>query len=323
MVIKNSHLDRKKKITIVSPTYNEEANIASLLEKLIKVRRGFVKKYDVDVLIIDNASTDNTIPILKSYAKKYKFIKLIINTRNFGHIRSPYYGIIQSYSDATVYLASDFEDPPDLIPQFISAWEEGYKLVLGVKSSTNENSFFMKHARNLYYSFLKKISTSPQTEHSTGFGLYDKVILDHVRAIADPYPYLRGIISELGYEAKKVYFQQIKRTAGETKNNIFSLYDIALLGIINHSTLPLRVCSFVGFIIGVLSFFTGIYYFLYKLLYWDSFSLGFAPLLVITSFLSGLTLFFVGVLGEFIAVILRYQKRLPVVVEKERINFDE
>jgi glycosyltransferase involved in cell wall biosynthesis len=322
METKNSHLDRKKNITIVSPTYNEEANIANLLDKLLLIRNNLVKNYDVDFLIIDNSSTDNTISILKSYAEKYKFIKLIINTRNFGHIRSPYYGIIQSYSDATIYLASDFEDPPDLIPEFISAWEQGFKVTLGIKTSTTEKSFFLKAARSIYYLLLKKISTSPQIEHSTGFGLYDKVILNQVRAIADPYPYLRGIISGLGYEAKKVFFQQIKRKNDKSKNNIFSLYDIALLGIINHSTVPLRICSFIGFFIGLLSFFTGIYYFIYKILYWDSFTLGFAPLLTITCFLSGLILFFIGVLGEYITVILRYQKRLPVVVEKERINFD-
>jgi glycosyltransferase involved in cell wall biosynthesis len=321
MGTKNSHLN-KKKITIVSPTYNEEANIANLLEQLILIKNKFIKNYDVDILIIDNSSTDNTISILKSYSEKYKFIKLIINTRNFGHIRSPYYGIIQSYSDATIYLASDFEDPPDLIPKFISAWEQGFKLILGVKTSTTEKSFFLKIARSFYYLLLKKISNSPQIEHSTGFGLYDKVVLNQVRAIADPYPYLRGIISELGYEPKKVFFQQIKRKNDKSKNNIFSLYDIALLGIVNHSTLPLRICSFIGVFTGLLSFFTGLYYFLYKILYWNEFTLGFAPLLIITCFLSGLILFFIGVLGEFLAVILRYQKRIPVVVEKERINFD-
>ena len=323
MVIKNSHLNLKKKITIVSPTYNEEANIANLLEKLIELRKEFIKKYDVDILVIDNASNDNTISILKFYAEKYKFIKLIINTRNFGHIRSPYYGIIQSYSDATIYLASDFEDPPDLIPQFIHAWEEGYKLVLGVKTSTNEKNYFIKHLRNLYYSLLKKISNSPQIEHSTGFGLYDKVILNHVREISDPYPYLRGIISELGYEAKKVFFQKKQRQKNKSKNNIFTLYDIALLGIINHSTIPLRICSFLGFSIGLVSFIIGTYYFFYKIIYWTEFSIGFAPLIIITSFMSGLILFFIGVLGEFVAIILRYQKKLPIVVEKERINFEK
>ena len=321
MVIKNSHLDRKKRITIVSPTYNEEANIASLLEKLINVRKGLIKKYDVDVLIIDNASTDNTIQLLRSFASKYKFIKVIINTRNFGHIRSPYYGIIQSFSDATIYLASDFEDPPDLIPEFISSWEQGYKVVLGVKKSTNEKNIFIKYLRSLYYSLLQKISNSPQDENSTGFGLYDKVVINHVRAIADPYPYLRGIISELGYKSKKVTFHQMKRTKNKSKNNIFSLYDFALLGIVNHSTVPLRFCSFLGFVVGLLSFIIGLYYFLYKVFYWNEFSLGFAPMIIITCLLLGLILFFIGVLGEFIAVILRYQKKLPIVVEQERINF--
>lgn len=319
--MKNLHLSNKNTITIVTPTYNEAEGIEDFLNSLKAIRKK-IKKYNVDILVIDNASTDNTQTILRNFANKNKYIKLIFNNRNFGHIRSPYWGIIQSYSDATIYLASDFQDPVDLIFDFIKYWEDGYDVVLGVKNKTEEQSFLIKFARKLFYKLITSLSDTPIISNSTGFGLYNKKVLDNVRSINDPYPFLRGLIAELGYSVQKVLFTQPQRYKGSTKNNFFTLYDFALLGLINHSTALLRVCSFTGLTIGILSIITGLFYLFYKLIYWYEFSVGIAPLVIITSFILGVILFFMGILGEYIAAILRYVKKFPIVVEKERINFD-
>lgn len=321
MAMKDLPLKNKKTITIVTPTYNEGEGIEDFLNVLISTRAK-IKKYNVDILVIDNASTDNTQTILRNFANKYKYIKLIFNNRNFGHIRSPYWGIIQSYSDATIYMASDFQDPVDLTFDFIKHWEDGYKVVLGVKNKVEEKSFFIRRARKLFYMLIASLSDTPIISDSTGFGLYDKKVLDNVRSINDPYPFLRGLIAELGYEVQKVFFTQPQRFKGSTKNNFFTLYDFALLGLINHSSNLLRVCSFVGLIIGILSIGIGLFYLVYKIVYWYEFTVGIAPLVIFTSFILGAILFFLGILGEYIAVILRYVKNIPTVVEKERINFD-
>jgi glycosyltransferase involved in cell wall biosynthesis len=326
MATPNLHLNKTKTktktktVTIVSPTFNEEENISFFLDTLINERKK-ISNYDVDILIIDNASEDKTQQILKKYAKKFKFLKIIINNRNFGHIRSPYWGIIQSRSDATIYLASDFQDPPYLIHNFIKEWEKGYKVVLGIKNSVVDNSFIVKIFKNLFYWLIQKTSSVQQIKNSTGFGLYDRTVIETVININDPYPYLRGLIAELGYEVKKVFFDQPIRSKGKSKNNIFSLYDIGILGLISHSTTILRISSLLGFIFGAVSFFVAIYYLICKLLFWEEFILGIAPLVVFGGLMLGLILFFIGIIGEYLIVIHRYVKNQPVVVEKERINF--
>ena len=319
--MKNLSLRNKKTITIVTPTYNEGEGIEDFLNALIAIRNR-IKIYNVDILVIDNASTDNTQKILRNFAKKNKYIKLIFNNRNFGHIRSPYWGIIQSYSDATIYLASDFQDPVELVFDFIKYWEDGYDVVLGVKNKTEEQSLLIKFGRKLFYKLITSLSDTPIISNSTGFGLYDKKVLNSVRSINDPYPFLRGLIAELGFIVQKVPFTQPKRYKGSTKNNFFTLYEFALLGLINHSSALLRVCSFTGLIIGFVSILTGFFYLFYKLTYWSEFTVGIAPLVIITSFILGIILFFMGILGEYISAILRYVKKIPIVVEKERINFD-
>ena len=309
----------KKIITIVSPTYNEEENVLLLYSRVNEVIKN-ISNYQFEFLFIDNASTDQTPNILKDLAKQDKKIKVILNTRNFGHIRSPYWGIIQSQGDATIYLASDLQDPPELIPKFIDAWESGFKVVLGVKPESKLN-FINHQLRKAYYHVLNKISNVPIIKNSTGFGLYDKEVLNEVRKINDPYPFLRGIIAELGYEVKQISFLQERRVKGYSKNTFYTLYDIGILGIISHSITPIRMASLFGFLVGSLSFIFAFIFTILKLIYWDSFPLGMSPIIIGMFFMFGLILIFIGFLGEYIGSIHTYLQRRPVVVEKERINF--
>ena len=310
----------KKIITIVSPTYNEEENVLHFYSRVNEVIKN-ISNYHFEFLFIDNASTDKTANILKDLAKQDKQVKLIINTRNFGHIRSPYWGVIQSKGDATIYLASDLQDPPELIPKFIEAWENGYKVAFGVKPESKDY-FLMHQLRKFYYKFLEKISDVPIIKNATGFGIYDRKVLENVRKINDPYPFFRGIIADLGYEIKQIPFIQKRRARGISKNNFFTLYDIGMLGIINHSILPIRIASLIGFFVGGISFFVALIFVILKLIYWNSFPLGISPIIIGMFFMFGLIFIFLGFLGEYIGSIHTYLQKRPIVIEKERINFD-
>lgn len=239
----------KKLISLISPCFNEADNIEELYRRASGVMN-LLAEYDFEYIFIDNASSDNTVDLLKSISKNDKRIKIIVNNRNFGHIRSPYWGILQTSGDATVYLASDLQDPPEMIPDFINAWESGYKLVMAVKPNAVNNSI-MNYCRRLYYRMLDKISAIPLTKDTTGFGLYDRVVIDQLRKINDPYPYLRGLIDELGYSMLTIDFLQPRRERGISKNNLYTLYDIGMLGIISHSMVPLRIASILGFIVEI------------------------------------------------------------------------
>jgi glycosyltransferase involved in cell wall biosynthesis len=307
----------KPLISIVTPCFNEEENVDELYRR-IKTVISVIDKYDFELIFIDNHSEDNTVAKLKGLADYA--VKIIVNTRNFGHIRSPYHAILQSRGIATIYLASDLQDPPEMIPQFISEWESGYKLVMAVKPNS-EGPALVHHLRKSYYKLLDGISDITVVNNSTGFGLYDQVVLNQLRALNEPYPFLRGLICELGYEIKTIAFVQPRRLAGITKNNFYTLYDIAMLGIISHSKLPIRIAAFVGFLLGSLSMLVGIVFMILKLIYWDAFPWGMAPVVVGLFFLLGIQLMFIGILGEYVASIHTYQQKRPLVVEKERINF--
>jgi len=307
------------KISIVTPTYNEEGNI----EKLCLDIKQEMKKINLDYehIVIDNNSTDKTINILKKLANEDKNLKVIINSKNYGHIRSPFYGILQSESDATILMASDFQDPVELIPKYIEYWKKGYDVVLGKKKTSDENKYLYLF-RSLFYKFLNKISDTSLTENTTGSGIFDRKIIDQLKKIKDPYPYFRGLINELTSNIKTIDFNQPKRKFGKTKNNFFSLYDIGILGIVKHSRKPLRFMVMIGFLSSILCILISIFYFFYKLIYWDSFSLGLAPI-VIGSFLFGsVQITLMGLLGEYVGIILLHARSMPLVVEKERINFD-
>jgi glycosyltransferase involved in cell wall biosynthesis len=310
---------KKPLISIVTPCFNEEENVDELYRR-IKIAISGIEKYNFELIFIDNHSEDNTVAKLKGLAANDYAVKIIVNTRNFGHIRSPYHAILQSRGIATIYLASDLQDPPEMIPQFISEWESGYKLVMAVKPNS-EGPALVHHLRKSYYKLLDGISDITVVNNSTGFGLYDQVVLNQLRALNEPYPFLRGLICELGYEIKTIAFVQPRRLAGITKNNFYTLYDIAMLGIISHSKLPIRIAAFVGFLLGSLSMLVGIVFMILKLIYWDAFPWGMAPVVVGLFFLLGIQLMFIGILGEYVASIHTYQQKRPLVVEKERINF--
>lgn len=309
----------KKLISIITPTYNETENIDLLLQKIIEVITP-LDHYDFEILVIDNCSTDGTQQKIRAQTSKDPRIKAIFNIRNFGHIRSPYYGILQTSGVATIYLASDFQDPPDLIPQFIQEWEKGWMLVMAVKPISKSNSM-MHFIRKIYYQVIDKISDVPIIRDCTGFGLYDEKVIVTLRNINDPYPFLRGLICELGYPIKTISFEQPRRLAGITKNNFYSLFDIAMLGLISHSKIPIRVAALSGIILGFGSVGVAIYFLVMKFLLWDAFPLGIAPALIGLFFLFGVLLFFIGILGEYIGSIHTYMQNRPIVVEKERINF--
>jgi glycosyltransferase involved in cell wall biosynthesis len=310
----------KKIITIVAPTFNEEENILIFYER-VKAAIKNIPKYNFEILFIDNASNDHTLDILKSLADNNKQIKIIVNTRNFGHIRSPYWGVMQSRGDATIYLASDLQDPPELIQDFIAAWENGCKIAWGVKPESKDH-FLMHNLRKAYYSLLNKISDIPIVKNATGFGIYDKSVLDIVRQINDPYPFFRGMICELGFEIKEIPFTQETRKRGISKNNFYTLFDIGMLGIINHSNIPLRLASFFGIITGGLSLALASIFLAVKLLFWSKYPVGISPIIIGMFLMFGIVLISIGILGEYLSSIHNYLRNRPIVVEKERINFD-
>lgn len=311
-----------KKISLVSSCYNEEENLDTLYERAMKAIEPFCDRYEFEYILLDNCSVDGTEKKLRELAQKDKRIKVILNARNFGHIRSPYYGMIQASGDAVIYLASDLQDPPELIKDFIEKWEQGYKIVLGRKTDSEE-SFLFFLLRKLYYEFVSRIADDDTNlvKNCTGFGLYDKHVVDIIKSLEDPYPYIRGLICEIGFEKAFVDFKQPARKRGFTKNNFYTLYDNAMIGIVKHSKMPLRLMAFLGFVFSFLSFLAAVMYFILKLIFWEEFTLGMAPIIISIFFLASIQLFCMGVLGEYIGAIYTRVNKKPVVVEKERINF--
>lgn len=310
-----------KLISVVTPCFNEEENILELYEQIKTIFAHF-PQYAYEHILIDNASTDKTVDIIREIAEKDKKVKLIINARNFGHIRSPFYGLLQAQGDAVIFLASDLQDPPNLIPEFIKKWEEGYKIAVGVKNESRESAL-MFAIRKLYYNLATKIANVKLIKNFTGFGLYDQSIIKILRNVDDPYPYFRGLISEIGFEVAQIPFVQPTRKRGITKNNFYTLYDMAMLGITSTSKVPIRLATMAGFGLSLLSFLMAIIYIFLKLIFWNSFSLGIAPTLIGIFFFSSVQLFFIGLLGEYIGAIHTQVLRRPLVIEKERVNFDE
>lgn len=312
-------MEEKKLLSVVSGTYNEVENVEIFVERVEAAFR-LMPAYLYEIIIIDNCSTDGTQDLLRKLAVTKPHLKVILNTRNFGHIRSPYHGLLQSTGNATIAMASDLQDPPELIVKFVEQWEKGAKAVVAVKEQSEESPIFF-FIRKSYYRMLSKISETTLVENFTGFGLYDQRIIDYCRNLQDPYPYFRGIISEVGWNIVRVPYVQATRKRGITKNNFWTLYDLAILGITNHSKAPLRVAAMLGFLSSLCSLFVAIIYFVYKILFWESFSVGVAPLVIGLFFFSSVQLFFIGILGEYIGAILVQLSKKPLVVEKERINF--
>jgi glycosyltransferase involved in cell wall biosynthesis len=307
-------------ICVVSGCYNEEGNVAELYERIVKAFAE-LPGYTFDILLIDNASEDRTVEVLREIARKDKRLKVIVNNRNFGPNRSGYHALLQSWGDAIVAMASDLEDPPELIPQFIRKWEEGYIIVLAQKVGSDE-SFAFSLIRKTYYRTIAAVSETSLIKDATGFGIYDRSVMENIRLVGDPNPYIRGMLCEIGASIALIPFHKPVRKRGISKNNFYSLYDTAMLGITNHSRVPLRMAAFLGFCLGTFSFLMAVAYLIYKLMFWSSFTLGTAPVVIGIFFFSAVQLFFIGILGEYIGAIYTQVQNRPQVFEKERINFD-
>ena len=311
-----------KKISIVTACYNEEENVETIYKEVKKIFQEKLKDYEYEHIFIDNASKDETVPILKRLASVDRNVKIIVNSRNFGHIRSPHYGLLQASGDAVISIVADLQDPPDLIPQFIKKWEEGFKIVVGIKRQSGE-SLILFLIRKLYYKIVTKLADIELIGNFTGFGLYDKRIIELLRNIPDAYPYFRGLICDIGFEKAMIEYRQPERKRGSTKNNFYTLFDMALLGITTHSKVPLRLASIMGFGTAIFSLFVAVIYLIYKILFWNNFQLGLAPLIIGIFFFSSVQLIFIGIIGEYVGNIYTQVLKRPLVIEKERINFTQ
>lgn len=309
-----------KKISVLIPCFNEELNVVPMSEAITEVFEKQLSQYDWELLFIDNDSQDNTRPLLREICKKNSHIKAIFNAKNFGQFNSPFYGMLQTTGDCTITMVCDFQDPVDLIPKYIAEWEKGYKIVIGIKTSSKESKI-MYALRSLYYKIIKKFSDVDQIEHFTGSGLYDKSFVDVCRKLDDPTPFMRGIVAELGYKRKEIEYDQPQRRAGKTHNNWYSLYDAAMLSFTTYTKIGMRLCTFAGMFIGIISAVTGLVYFIMKLCMWDSFTAGYAPMMIGMFFLGAVQLFFLGFIGEYILNMNQRIMKRPLVVEEERINF--
>jgi glycosyltransferase involved in cell wall biosynthesis len=309
-----------KTISIITACYNEEENIAEVYEQVKAIFTKKLPHYRYEHVFIDNASEDRTVEILREIAHEDINVKVIVNARNFGHIRSPFHGMMQCSGDAVISIVADLQDPPAMIVDFIQKWEEGYKIVIAVKEQSYEAQWMFK-LRETYYYLLHKLSEVEIFKGFTGFGLYDKKIIDFMREFDDPYPFFRGLIAEIGFKTAKIPYTQPARPKGISKNNFYTLYDMGILGIINNSKVPLRIATFLGFLLSFMSFITAIVYTIIKLLRWESMPLGIAPLIIGGAFMFGIVLFFLGIIGEYIGAIYTQILKRPRVFESERINF--
>ena len=309
----------KKLISVVAGCYNEEDNVDELY---VRVRRVFeaMPQYDWEMILIDNASKDGTPERLRALAAADERLKVIFNARNFGHVRSPYHALLEARGDAVIGIVSDLQDPPEIIPQWLAKWEEGFKAVVGVKRSSEESPIFF-FARRCYYQMVHRLADVELIQNATGSGLYDQQFIKLCRKLNDPYPYFRGLIAEFGLPTACVPYDQPVRKRGLTKNNFYSLYDIAMLGLTNHSKVPLRLATMLGFALAFLSLAVSFIYLVYKLLFWQNFAVGVAPVVIGLFLFCSVQLFFIGVLGEYIGAIHTQVLGRPHVVEKERLNF--
>ena len=310
-----------KKVSILIPCYNEQENVRPMSEAIVNLFQKTLSKYDYELLFIDNDSQDHTKQILREICAANPKIKAIFNAKNFGQFNSPYYGILQTSGDCTISMVCDFQDPIELIPKYLEAWEQGYKIVIGIKTSSKENPI-MYRLRSMYYKMLRKFSDVEQIEHFTGSGLYDKSFVDVLRNLNDPTPFLRGIVAELGYKIKKIPYEQPNRRAGKTHNNFYTLYDAAMLSFTSYTKIGLRLATFLGGAIGAVSVIIALIYLILKLIFWNRFVAGVAPIAIGMFFLGGVQLFFLGLLGEYILSINKRIMNRPLVVEEERINFE-
>lgn len=311
-----------EKISILVPAYNEEENVIPLSRAIVNEMEKNLSKYDYELVFIDNDSKDNTRKYLREICATNKKIKAIFNAKNFGQFNSPFYGLCQTTGDCTILMCADFQDPVEMLPVLVAEWKNGYKIVSAIKTTSKENNV-MRFMRTCYYKTIKKFSDVEQIEHFTGFGLYDKSFIQVLKNLDDPTPFLRGIVAELGFKRKEISYEQQKRAAGVTKNNWATLYDAAMLSFISYTTVGIRVATISGFCMAAFSLLVALIYLILKVLYWDVFSAGTIPILLSVCVFSSAQLFFIGLLGEYIIGMNRRIMHRPLVIEEERINFDD
>lgn len=311
-----------KKISVLIPTFNEEENVVQIAGAVVREFETNLPEYDYEILFIDNHSADRTRELIEGLCSANERIKAIFNMKNFGQFNSPYYGLMQTTGDCTISICADFQDPVELIPQFVAEWENGYKVVCGVKTTSRENKT-MYFLRSCYYKLIKKMSDTNIIEHFTGFGLYDKSFIDVLRTLNDPIPFLRGIVAELVPERKLIPYEQQRRKAGVTKNNFYSLYDAAMMSFTTYTKVSMRMATFFGFLCSALSLLVALSYLVLKMFFWDSFPMGTAPILIGIFFFGSVQLFFIGFLGEYIMNINTRVMNRPLVIEERRVNFPQ
>ncbi|MGI6117388.1 MAG: glycosyltransferase family 2 protein [Bilifractor sp.] len=311
----------KKVISVMIPTYNEEANARPIYEAVRDQITENLPRYDYEILFIDNKSKDGTRDIIREICREDKKVRAIFNSKNFGQFNSPYYGMLHTSGDCTITIVADFQDPPEMIPELVSWWEKGYKVVIGKKTKSEENRF-MYFLRSQYYKIIRKMSDVEMIEQFTGFGLYDKSFIQTLRDLNDPTPFIRGIVAELGPERKEIEYDQPKRRAGKTHNNFHTLFDAAMLSFTSYTKVGMRIAEFLGFFVSAVSFVIGIVYLILKLIFWNRFTAGYAPIMISLYFLGGIILLFLGFLGEYVMSINARIMNRPLVVEEERLNFD-
>ncbi len=310
-----------KKISVLIPCYNEKENVGPISQAVTGILERELPQYDYELVFIDNDSTDGTRDIIRGLCRENPRIKAIFNARNFGQFNSPYYGMLQITGDCVIEMVADFQDPVELIPQYVHEWEKGYKIVIGIKTSSQENRI-MYWLRSCYYRTIKKLSDVEQIEHFTGSGLYDREFIEILRRLDDPTPFLRGIVAELGYKRKEIPYEQPRRRAGKTHNNFYKLYDAAMLSVTSYTKAGLRLATIFGSLCAGLSLAVALVYLVMKLIWWDRFPAGMAPMLIGMLFLGSIQLFFIGLLGEYIMSINQRVMKRPLVIEEERINMD-
>lgn len=311
----------KKLLSIMIPTYNEEENARPIYEAVRDEIRKNLPEYDYEILFIDNKSQDGTRQILRDICQEDKRVKAIFNCKNFGQFNSPFYGMLQTTGDCTITICADFQDPVELIPTFVHEWEKGYKIVIGRKTQSRENGL-VYFLRSCYYKLIRKMSSVDMIEHFTGFGLYDRSFIQTLRQLNDPTPFIRGIVAELGPERKEIEYTQPQRRAGKTHNNWYSLFDAAMLSFTSYTKVGMRLAEFIGFAVAALSFLVGLFYLIAKLVYWDSFTAGYAPTMIAIFFMGGVQLSFMGFLGEYVMAMNTRIMNRPLVVEECRLNFE-
>ena len=317
----NTQDKAKKTISVMIPTYNEEENARPIYEAVRDELQKSCPAYDYEILFIDNKSTDRTRSIIEEICARDKHVKAIFNSKNFGQFNSPYYGMIHTSGDCTITICADFQDPVELIPKFVAEWEKGYKIVIGKKTRSRENPV-MYFLRGCYYKIIRKMSSVEMIEQFTGFGLYDKSFIQTLRDLHDPTPFIRGIVAELGPERKEIEYEQPRRRAGKTHNNLYTLYDAAMLSFTSYTKVGMRLATFLGFGIAMVSFVVALFYLVAKLLFWQSFTAGYAPMMIAVFCMGGVQLVFLGFLGEYVMSMNARVMNRPLVIEEKRLNFD-